>query len=175
MKSGLAAMVYVLTHLEETPACDIQFLATCDEERSGIGAFAAARDGLLADNASCMLIGEPTGMHPGTVQKGCLWLQLVVRGRTSHGAYPQEGVSAIHSGMRIADGLCEYVASFQSELLGPSTAQVTMIRGGVAPNMTADECTITMDIRMVPGLTAEMVLAQQEKLFEEIRRKKCIS
>ena len=169
MKSGLAAMVYALTHLSGRPAMNIQFLGTCDEEKNGIGAQRLLDDHKLAAS-TMMLIGEPTGMKLGTAQKGCLWLKLHVRGKTSHGAYPQEGISAIHEGMRIAEGIRSYVQSFSSDLLGVSTAQVTMITGGCAPNMTADECEIVMDIRMVPGLTAHMVMGQGEKLLREYSR-----
>ena len=35
MKSGLAAMAYALCHLDGEPACNIQFLGTCDEEKGG--------------------------------------------------------------------------------------------------------------------------------------------
>lgn len=166
MKSGLAAMVYALCHAPGKPAYNIQFLGTCDEEKDGRGAEGILREKRM-EEAECLLIGEPTGMRLGTAQKGCLWLEMNLKGKTSHGAYPGEGVSAIHHGVHMAGKLGDYVENWSSELLGRATAQVTMIEGGVAWNMTADTCRICMDIRMVPGLTTQMVLQQAELLLLE--------
>lgn len=164
MKSGLAAMIYALCHTPDKPACNIQFLGTCDEEKNGLGASEIVKEHLLAESDS-MLIAEPTGMRLGVAQKGCLWLQIKVKGKTSHGAYPKEGVNAIHHGMHLAEKIKSYVETFSFGILGGSTAQITKISGGVAPNMTADECGICMDIRMVPGLTKEMILNHAEALL----------
>ena len=168
MKSGLAAMIYALCHADEKPACNIQFLGTCDEERNGLGAEAILEAGVMAD-ADFILIGEPTGMNLGVAQKGCLWLEIQVKGKTSHGAYPKEGTNAIRHGIQIADGIKACVERYSHVLLGNSTAQITMIEGGVVPNMTADSCRIVMDIRMVPGLTAAMVIAHGEYLVRKER------
>ena len=163
MKSGLAAMVYALCHTPEPPAYDIQFIGTCDEEKNGLGASSVLKDGMM--DAEYLLVGEPTNMSLGVAQKVCLWLEIRTKGRTSHGAYPQEGINAVDYGVELASGLKAYVQSFTSQILGASTAQITMIQGGVAMNMTPDECGIRMDIRMVPGLTKEMVLEKAEELL----------
>lgn len=170
MKSGLAAMVYALCHAQEPPAYNIQFFGTCDEEKNGIGARAVLEENRMRE-AECLLIGEPTGMELGIAQKGCIWLELLIRGKTSHGAYPREGISAIHCGVRMAEVLKSYVETHSFGILGNATAQITMIQGGTAPNMTADECRILMDIRIVPGLTKEMVLLRAEELLAKEKRK----
>ena len=165
MKSGLAAMVYALCHLDEEPACNIQFLGTCDEEKNGLGAEMVLKENELADG-EWMLVGEPTGMMLGVAQKGCLWLEISINGKTSHGAYPKEGANAVTCAVKVADVVKAYVEQFSHELLGTSTAQITMIQGGVANNMTPDQCRIVMDIRMVPGLTADMVFACAEEAMK---------
>ena len=162
MKSGLVAMAYALCHLDEKPACNIQFLGTCDEEKNGLGAEMVLKEGKMAE-AEWMLVGEPTGMKLGVAQKGCLWLEICINGKTSHGAYPKEGANAVMCAVRIANEVQEYVQQFRHELLGTSTAQITMIQGGVANNMTPDQCRIVMDIRMVPGLTTEKVIRRAEE------------
>ncbi|WP_337540298.1 M20/M25/M40 family metallo-hydrolase, partial [Clostridium sp.] len=80
----------------------------------------------------------------------------------SHGAYPQEGCNAVEQAMALTGEIETYVKSFTHPVLGASTAQVTQISGGVAPNMTPDTCRILMDIRMTPGLTSQMVVGQAE-------------
>ena len=166
MKSGLAAMAYALCHLDEKPRCNIRFLGTCDEEKNGDGARSALHgDGV--DNISFLLIGEPTALRPGTAQKGCLWLELQVHGRTSHGAYPDKGVNAVEHGVRTARRLSEYVQTFRHPLLGNATAQITGIEGGVANNMTPDRCRIVMDIRMVPPLKTQDVLERANEILQK--------
>lgn len=171
MKSGLAAMVYVLGQMKVTghvPRQTICFLGTCDEEKGGLGAREMLCRGLMKD-ASLLLIGEPTGCNLGIAQKGCLWLELKVRGKTSHGAYPEEGVNAIEYAMRIAGDLRAEMNRHDHPLLGRATAQITMASGGMFPNMTPDEATVLIDIRTVPGIQPEDVLAWTEAVSNTYR------
>lgn len=170
MKSGLAAMVYALCHLDQEPACNIQFLGTCDEEKGGLGAEMVLKEGKMSDG-QWILVGEPTGMKLGVAQKGCLWLEISARGVTSHGAYPQEGANAVYGASEIGAQIKAYVEQSAHPLLGSSTAQITMIEGGVANNMTPDRCRAVMDIRMVPGMTREMVLGKAREALEKLKEK----
>lgn len=169
MKSGLAAMVYAMTHLKDKPRTNIQFIGTCDEERSGLGAQMILKEAFLMD-CDFWLIGEPTDLKLGMAHKGCLWLKLIVRGKTGHGAYPEKGVNAILYMYRIAEDIKNYVYGFYHPLLGTATAQIDMIQGGIAPNMTADLCEAVMDIRMVPGLTTEMIIARGTEAVEALKK-----
>ena len=169
MKSGLAAMAYALCHLDGEPACNIQFLGTCDEEKGGLGAEMALKDGKMVDG-KWILVGEPTGMRLGIAQKGCLWLEISAKGFTSHGAYPKEGANAVSCAVRIADQVKAFVEQTEHSLLGSSTAQITMIDGGVANNMTPDQCRVVMDIRMVPGLTSEQVVAKAKETLAQLQK-----
>lgn len=164
MKSGLAAMVYALCEYKKSGRPvprTIRFLGTCDEEKGGIGAREILKE-VPEASIGTLLIGEPTGCRLGVAQKGCLWLEIEAHGKTSHGAYPQEGCNAVEQAMALAGEIETYVKSFTHPVLGASTAQVTQISGGVAPNMTPDTCRILMDIRMTPGLTSQMVVGQAE-------------
>ena len=164
MKSGLAAMVYALCEYKKSGRPvprTIRFLGTCDEEKGGIGAREILKE-VPETSIGTLLIGEPTGCRLGVAQKGCLWLEIEAHGKTSHGAYPQEGCNAVEQAMALAGEIETYVKSFTHPVLGASTAQVTQISGGVAPNMTPDTCRILMDIRMTPGLTSQMVVGQAE-------------
>ena len=173
MKSGLAAMVYVLGMLGETgkkPGITIQFLGTCDEERGGAGARAIISGGHMMEG-SVLLIGEPTGCTVGIGQKGCIWLELEVRGKTSHGAYPEQGCNAVTCAYEAVERLGGWIRCHDHSVLGRATAQITEIQGGIQPNMTPDLCTVLMDIRTVPGLTYESILRRLETVFQEISRK----
>lgn len=173
MKSGLAAMAYTLADIVRSgkkPAYDITFTGTCDEEKNGLGVRELLRKGYVPEVKE-VLIGEPTGLHIGVAQKGCLWLEFEVHGRTSHGAYPEQGVNAVDYAVQIAGHLKKFVMAASHEILGHATAQITEISGGVAPNMTPDRCRMLMDMRLVPGQTKEDVLTYLEEVVSELREK----
>ena len=171
MKSGLAAMVYLLGEIGESgekPEQTILFLGTCDEEKSGLGAEKILEE-IDLSSGSLLLIGEPTGCKLGVAQKGCIWAQLNISGKTSHGAYPEEGYNAVEYGMKIVHRIKKWVTEYEHRLLGTATAQVTMIQGGIAPNMTPDFAEILLDIRIVPGISAEDVEKKIKKIcWEEV-------
>lgn len=169
MKSGLAAMVYLLGEIGESgekPEQTILFLGTCDEEKSGLGAEKILEE-IDLSSGSLLLIGEPTGCKLGVAQKGCIWAQLNISGKTSHGAYPEEGYNAVEYGMKIVRRIKKWVTEYEHRLLGTATAQITMIQGGIAPNMTPDFAEILLDIRIVPGISAEDVEKKIKKICRE--------
>lgn len=169
MKSGLAAMVYLLGEIGESgekPEQTILFLGTCDEEKSGLGAEKILEE-IDLSSGSLLLIGEPTGCKLGVAQKGCIWAQLNISGKTSHGAYPEEGYNAVEYGMKIVRRIKKWVTEYEHRLLGTATAQITMIQGGIAPNMTPDFAEILLDIRTVPGISAEDVEKKIKKICRE--------
>lgn len=169
MKSGLAAMVYLLGEIGESgekPEQTILFLGTCDEEKSGLGAEKILEE-IDLSSGSLLLIGEPTGCKLGVAQKGCIWAQLNISGKTSHGAYPEEGYNAVEYGMKIVCRIKKWVTEYEHRVLGTATAQVTMIQGGIAPNMTPDFAEILLDIRTVPGISAEDVEKKIRKICRE--------
>ncbi len=168
MKSGLAAMVCALIELNRSKPCkNILFIGSCDEEKGGKGAYRAVEKGLLSDIDE-ILIGEPTNLNIGLAQKGCLWLEITVKGRTSHGAYPERGINAVEKAYFIAEGIKAYASGREHPLLGRGTAQISMIEGGVAPNMTPDRCRMLMDIRFLPHLTEEDIKAEARRLAETL-------
>ncbi len=172
MKSGLAAMAWLLGEMKrqnKVPSCNIVFAATCDEECGGLGASAFLHKDIL-NHVDEIVVGEPTGKNLGIAQKGCLWLEISGKGKTSHGAYPEKGWNAIASCMEIADAIRKRIQQTTHPILGTATAQVTQITGGVAPNMTPDSCRLLMDIRMVPGMTVEEILEQAGKSGSEIEK-----
>lgn len=168
MKSGLAAMVYALTHAEgRVPAGRLVFLATCDEEAGGAGARAFCRS-FPMERVKNILIGEPTLCTAGIAQKSCLWLRITVHGRASHGALPWQGVNAVEMGFRAAEQFRAGLSARRHPLLGLSTVQITRITGGIAPNVTPDRCEMWWDVRLVPGLSAEGAVGDLRRIFSAL-------
>ena len=172
MKSGLAAMAYVLGSMKEkgyVPSRTIYFCGTCDEEKNGMGAKHLLEVQTLGEPV-LLLIGEPTGLQPGTAQKGCIWLQMKLHGRTSHGAYPEQGINAVEYGIRIFQDLKRKLKEHSHGLLGSPTCQITKAEGGIVPNMTPDTAEFMLDIRVVPGITTWMAGEWLQKIIEGYRQ-----
>lgn len=169
MKSGLAAMVYALTHLPEKPENTIYFVGTCDEERGGLGAEEVLKKKALP-SYDFLLISEPTDLRPGTTQKGCLWLKVKVSGKTGHGAYPKKGVNAIDHCYQFYFQLKEYLSHYRHPDLDISTIQLNKITGGHTINMTADSCEGCFDIRFVPALCGEQILEKATQIGETMMK-----
>lgn len=165
MKSGLAAMLCAFraaARRSGVPKGDIYLALTADEESEGLGADSIAdmlplRDGVI-------FIAEPTDNAIGTCCKGTLWLRLDVRGRSAHGAYPEQGVNAVDAAYEAYTHMRQYLQRFHHPLLGHATCTVTGISGGVKTNMVADRCAVTLDIRTTPDLAHEALLRRLREI-----------
>lgn len=106
-----------------------------------------------------VIIGEQTLNRVCIGQKGGAGCEIVVHGRTAHGALPWEGSNAI-------EGAAEVIVALRRELLPklaerthwafkPSSSSVNMISGGVKANVVPDQATLLVDRRIIPGEDAD--------------------
>ncbi len=169
MKGGVAAMVLALKYLDQAgikPGGKLQFAGTAGEEVDGYGAKQMVEKGQL-DTATAMAISEPSTNELFTAHKGCLWLEIAIFGKTAHGSMPELGVNAIVIMGKVMEKLEQYEFSYNPHpLLGHPTMNVGTISGGVKTNVVADECTLTLDIRTVPGQGHQDVLRDITELVE---------
>jgi succinyl-diaminopimelate desuccinylase len=167
MKAGLAAMVAAAVAIRRAGvalAGDLVFAATVDEEVACRGARALVARGLGPFQG--VVIGEPSDLDVYVAEKGALWLEATLRGVAAHGAYPHLGRNAINAMARAVTAL-EGIELPQTlhPLLGGMTLNVGTIQGGTKTNIVADRCTVTLDIRTVPGQShAEIVRAVERVL-----------
>ncbi|KUO70753.1 MAG: hypothetical protein APF77_06385 [Clostridia bacterium BRH_c25] len=173
MKSGLCAMLYAFKQLALegfTPQNDIIFIGTGDEETSGLGAQAVIKSGLL-DRVGRVIIGEPTGNEISVASKGTLWLEFTIHGKTSHGAYPLEGINACEIALKLFSELKSLVCEKIHPYLSNPTCTLTKIQGGGKVNMVPDACTMTLDIRTVPLIKHEQLLISVNRLIKHIEQR----
>ena len=172
-KGALAAMIHAvgrLTEDEEGPMPTVVFVASVDEESQfrGMSRFVEDFDG--ADGA---IVGEPTSLGLVTATKGAARWQMRTRGVAAHTCHPEKGVNAIYK-------MADVIVAFRDRLIpalderphamvGPPKISVSIIAGGRRKNIVPDECTIDVDRRIVPGEDAEEVLAEVERLLDELR------
>lgn len=124
-----------------------------DEETSGGGALhvIAAAD-VRPDG---VIVGEQTLNRAAIGEKGNAGVEIVVSGRTAHGALPWEGANAIEAMAHVIVALREQVYPRLAERTHPyflpSSASVNMVEGGVKANVVPDRCAIFIDRRIIPG------------------------
>jgi succinyl-diaminopimelate desuccinylase len=193
MKTGTAASILTYIYLHEVRQhLKGRLTLTCvsDEETGGPWGSLYLLENYPEARGDCVLNGEPS--TPSTVrfgEKGPLWIEMWVRTKGSHGAYPQASANAIKIAEKIVgeleqltdtpvnmppdvrekiedsrDRLDALLGAGATDNLTRVTVNIGMIDGGTKVNMTAAHCRVEVDIRCPVGVPHAVVL----KRFEEI-------
>ncbi len=157
-KGPMSAMLWALhemrAELADLPV-EVHFAGFMSEESDQHGSRHFAKHH-AADYAFAM-IAEPTEMKTVLKHKGCLWADIETFGVAVHGSRPELGENAI---VKMAKLIKALDGEFRPQLenagedpwLGRTTLSLGMIRGGTRPNITADRCELTVDIRYTPAV-----------------------
>jgi acetylornithine deacetylase len=158
-KGSMAAMLWALrTNRDLLPKLPVavDFVAFMGEESEQHGSQDFVRNH-GADYAFA-IVGEPTAMQVVRVTKGSLWATLRATGKAAHSSQPERGENAILKLSRALDTLDHHLgqalSGFTHPILGRSTLNVGVIRGGARPNIVPDCAEAEIDIRITPDLLA---------------------
>lgn len=112
------------------------------------------------------IIGEPSMLKPVIGQKGICVYTTTVCGSAGHSSRIRQEVSAVHEAARLItwleDKMEELIARNQLDdrFHPPHTSLHSgKIKGGIAPNVIADQCSFTWDVRSIPS-------DSQDEIFE---------
>jgi acetylornithine deacetylase/succinyl-diaminopimelate desuccinylase-like protein len=144
----------------------------------GIGTKHLVTHGITADYA---LLGEPTGMRMCTTNMGCIWARIMVGGTVAHSALTNklDTVNAIAVARALCDEIDAWAESFgdRNVYLG-ERAHVTIaaMRGGAPWRLSRNpyDCSVYLDIRTVPGQSAEDVKRALRALLQRFAQKRDI-
>ena len=109
------------------------------------GARAANR---LAATSRFLVNGEPTEGALASAAKGTQRLTLRTSGVEAHSAYPERGRSAIDAMLSLLAEL-ESLELPSDPVVGPTTVNVGVLRGGSAANVVAGACEAELMVRLV--------------------------
>ncbi len=163
MKGGVAAIVVAAERVAALGRGDAGLeVVLCAAEETGCeGALALARENGALGRAGAVLVAEPTTNQPCVAHKGVVWVDAVTHGKTAHGSMPHLGENAVLALARALSRLGEpRLEAEEHPLLGEATLNVGTISGGININSVPDRATAGLDVRTVPGLDADGVLAQ---------------
>ena len=158
-KGPMAAMLWALHEnrdlLADLPVA-VDFVAFMGEESGQWGSKNFAEK--HGAHYQFALVGEPTSMETVHVTKGSLWATLRATGKAAHSSMPEKGENAILKLTRALDRLDSHLvpelATFTHPVLGHSTLNIGVIRGGARPNIVPDLAEAELDIRITPALAA---------------------
>lgn len=145
----------------------VWFAFTHDEE---IGCLSAAPMAAALQQADAqpalIVVGEPTQMELVGAHKGIVSFETIITGREAHSSMPEQGVNAVMLMGELIHCLNGIAAAHQQQkdpLSGfPSpytTVHVGTMEGGTARNIIPRYARICWEVRPLPGVQVEAVLA----------------
>jgi acetylornithine deacetylase/succinyl-diaminopimelate desuccinylase-like protein len=165
LAASFAAFRILKAHEDRIPG-SFTFGAVADEEVGiGVGLPHLIERGLI--DCTDAVIPDIAGnmKEINVAEKGRVVLRVRARGRQAHAMDPAKGVNAIHAMARFLLALeAADLRHAKHAILGGPTVNTGLIRGGVAPNAVPADCETTLDIRYVPGQTAEGIRAEIEAI-----------
>jgi acetylornithine deacetylase len=144
-KGIAAAMIVAADRLVAEGEQRVDLLFVVGEERGSDGARAANQ---LPATSRWLINGEPT---ESMLASGCKGAQRVIvrtEGREAHSAYPHLGRSAIAPMLAMLPAL-DALPWPTDPVLGPTTVNVGLIRGGTEANIVPGSCEAEMMVRLV--------------------------
>lgn len=144
-KGIAAAMLATADRLVGAGEERVDLLFVVGEERGSDGARAANQ---LPATSRFLINGEPTESILASGSKGAIRVVARTRGREAHSAYPHLGASAIEPMVRMLPELTTLDLP-SDRVLGDTTINVGLIRGGTEANIIPGLCEAEMIIRLV--------------------------
>ncbi|ETX10607.1 acetylornithine deacetylase [Marinomonas ushuaiensis DSM 15871] len=150
-------------------------LATADEESSMSGARALAEQGSL--KARYALIGEPTSLTPIHAHKGIMMERIKVTGQSGHSSNPALGNNAMDAMHSVMSELMTFRTQLKNQysdanfVIDYPTMNFGCIHGGDNPNRICGRCELEFDLRALPGMSNQALMAEIAQLLPSIEEK----
>jgi succinyl-diaminopimelate desuccinylase len=166
MKGGMAAMTIAMIELKRAGTAlkgDLILHFTAAENSSLLGAKTMVAAGQF-DGVGALLNSEPSSMRLFVSEKGTVWLRATATGEPGHAAFRDgeagDRGNAIVRLARFIDRIHDLdLRAPPHRHLRPPTINPGVISGGLSTPLTPSLASCDIDVRLVPGLETEAVLA----------------
>ena len=166
MKGGIAAMTMAMIGIKRAGTSlrgDLVLHLTAAENSSLLGAKAMVAAGQF-EGVGALLNSEPSSMRLFVAEKGTAWLRASAKGETGHSAFRDgetgDRGNAIVRLARFLDRIHDLdLRAPPHRHLKPPTINPGGISGGLSTPLTPPLAVCDIDVRLVPGLEPETVLA----------------
>ncbi|WP_078316842.1 ArgE/DapE family deacylase [Moraxella porci] len=173
MKSGLAALVMAMIHLNETKnfTGTIRLMATVGEEVGEYGSQQLTKLGYM-DDVDGLLIAEPCNVGIIHAHKGSLNYKVIAKGMAAHSSMPELGNNAIE---QLNDAMTQITADIRTKadaitnpLLGNTLHNITLIQGGTQVNSIPDHAEFEANARTVPEYDNQTVIHDIQAIIDTL-------
>jgi len=170
----VAAEVLKATGLDEQLAGTLLIAALSDEEAEDPDGIDYGIRFLLEEghiHPTCAVIPDigENMQKIDIAEKGRAVIRIMAIGKQAHGSRPDRGINAVYMMARLVGEIEKlHLAHAVHPVLGHPTLNLGEMHGGVAPNVVPGTCVIYIDIRSVPGMTQEAVLAQLDECMQAV-------
>ncbi len=185
MKGFIACCLAVLSDMVKADLKKpIYFAFSYDEEIGCLSAPDLIVDiqNTYSEKPKYAIIGEPSMMQPVVGQKGICVLETFVNGSAGHSSRIRQEVSAIHETARLILWLEKKMndlidaGQIDDRFTPPhSSLHVGIVKGGIAPNVIADQASFHWDVRIIPKDDVHRILQEfneycrdREKELQEV-------
>jgi len=170
----VAAQILKKLGLDKELNGELQIAALSDEEQTGEDGIEYGIDYLLENkfiNPTYSVIPDIGDYMRGidVAEKGRAQLKVTSIGRQAHGSTPEKGINAINMMAEFITQLKDIKFEYEEHpLLGHPSINIGVINGGAAANIVPGSCTLSVDIRVVPGQEKEQILQKVQSLCDKV-------
>jgi len=177
MKGALAAALEAIAALKRSNmklSSNVMFGATVDDEIAGdMGQKYMIEKGFKEAGfpiPSFHILGEATYLNMMVSFKGRIWFTLKLLGKAAHGGAPSNGINAIDKSFRFYSKFNDVFNTFKENhpLVGSTTLNIGVIKGGLKCNIVPDECVMQYDLRMTPKERADDWVKKVQTTLSEL-------
>jgi len=103
-------------------------------------------------------------------EKGRTVFKITAIGKQAHGSTPERGINAVYMMAKMVNEIEKLKFDYKVHpVLGHPSLNLGEIHGGAAPNIVPGTCMIYIDIRSVPGMTKDGVIAQLQGCADKVK------
>ncbi|HEX7338797.1 MAG TPA: acetylornithine deacetylase, partial [Rhodanobacteraceae bacterium] len=165
---GAAAALLAVARVADGP---LALLFTSDEEANDtrcVKAFLQAHPAAADDAFKAVIVAEPTRGRAVLAHRGIQSVAMRFAGKAGHASKAQQpGDSALHQAVRWGDAALDFVASHDASEFGGLTGlrfNIGRIEGGIKANVIAPEAELKFNMRPLPNMGADDLLARFQSL-----------
>lgn len=162
---ALVALIAAFCALENDPdlGCNLLLAATAEEEISGPHGIADLLPQLPAIDAA--VVGEPTLLDLAVAERGLVVLDGLAEGVSGHAAR-KEGVNALYLALDDIAAIRAHAFARPSQLLGPTSAAVTVLQSGTQHNVVPDRAGFVVDLRVNEAYSNQEAVAELQSVCQ---------
>lgn len=163
MKGSIVAFLLAMESLKKKPlAFDLSVMITTDEEYSQASQLQYLKQYLQPVSGACVFNLDSSFGYVSIAGLGALHADIKVKGKSVHSAMSHLGENAVEKASLLSSALLDLKSNVEKRKsitpVHPNTGlkfmesrlNINMIRGGIKVNVVPDECTLSIDRRLIP-------------------------